>query len=69
METIIKGRGSGIEFVLVDEKKYFLLEKLGWMTSHASWLDRYWTKVSKARRREMSFMKKTVAYRTQKYEV
>ena len=28
------------------------------MTSHASWLDRYQTKVSKVGRREMSFMKK-----------
>ena len=45
METIIRGSGSRVGFVLVDEKK--LLEKDGWMTSHASWLDHYWTKVSK----------------------
>jgi hypothetical protein len=29
METIIRGSGSGIASVLVDEKRYFLLEKLG----------------------------------------
>jgi hypothetical protein len=34
METTIMGSGSRIRFVLVDEKRLFLLEKLGWMTSH-----------------------------------
>ena len=33
MKTIIRGSGFGIGYVLVDEKRSFLLEKLGWMTS------------------------------------
>ena len=35
METFIKGSGSTVGFVLVDEKKYSLLYKQhGWMISH-----------------------------------
>jgi hypothetical protein len=33
MKIIIRVRGYGIGFVLVDGKREFLLEKLGWMTS------------------------------------
>jgi hypothetical protein len=33
MEIIFRGSGYEIGPVLVDEKRYILLEKLGWMTS------------------------------------
>ena len=37
METITRGSGSRIGFVLVDEKRYFSIER-AWMDDFVGWL-------------------------------
>ena len=32
VETITRGSGFGVGFVLVDKKRQFFVEKIGWMT-------------------------------------
>ena len=39
METITRGSGSRVGFVLVDEKATFLLKMLGWMILQVGLLD------------------------------